>query len=69
MQRNIYQQIILDHNKNPKNFGELADHTHHAEGYNPLCGDHIYVYLKTKKTKSRRDCFGSFFQRTKLCNM
>ncbi len=42
----LYQQIILDHNKSPRNYGELADRTHNAEGYNPLCGDHIWVSLK-----------------------
>ena len=42
----LYQQVILDHNKQPRNYGELVDRTHHAEGYNPLCGDHIWVSLK-----------------------
>lgn len=42
----LYQQVILEHNKNPKNFKELKPCTHHAEGYNPLCGDHLNVYLK-----------------------
>ncbi len=41
----LYQQVILDHNKNPRNFGELPQHSHYAEGHNPLCGDHIDVYL------------------------
>lgn len=40
----LYQQVILDHNKNPKNFKQLNHATHTAEGYNPLCGDHITVY-------------------------
>jgi len=39
----LYQQVILDHNKNPRNFGEIADATNKAEGFNPLCGDHIDV--------------------------
>lgn len=39
----LYQQVILDHNKNPRNFGELPVFTHHSEGHNPLCGDHIEV--------------------------
>jgi len=42
----LYQQVILDHNKNPRNFGELNDATNIAEGHNPLCGDHIDVYAK-----------------------
>lgn len=43
--RELYQQIILDHNKNPKNYGEPAHYNHHSEGYNPLCGDKIHIYL------------------------
>lgn len=41
----LYQEIILDHNKRPRHYGVLADATHQAEGYNPLCGDKIEVYL------------------------
>ncbi|MDQ1265143.1 MAG: nitrogen fixation protein NifU [Bacteroidota bacterium] len=41
----LYQQVILDHNKNPRNFGALENATHHAEGHNPLCGDHIDLFL------------------------
>ncbi|MDZ7269242.1 MAG: SUF system NifU family Fe-S cluster assembly protein [candidate division KSB1 bacterium] len=44
--RELYQQVILDHNKNPRNFGELANASHHAEGYNPLCGDRIHLFLR-----------------------
>lgn len=42
----LYQEVILDHNRKPRNFGRLADASHQAEGLNPLCGDHIWVYLK-----------------------
>ncbi|MGA2298245.1 MAG: Fe-S cluster assembly sulfur transfer protein SufU [FCB group bacterium] len=42
----LYQQVILDHYKNPRNFGELEPHNHSAEGHNPLCGDHIDIYLQ-----------------------
>lgn len=42
----LYQQVILDHNKKPRNFHKLDDANHTAEGYNPLCGDHLTVYLK-----------------------
>ncbi len=42
----LYQEIILDHNRRPRNFGKLEDSTHQAEGHNPLCGDEITVYLK-----------------------
>jgi nitrogen fixation NifU-like protein len=40
----LYQQVILDHNKNPRNFGVLKLATNRAEGHNPLCGDHIDVF-------------------------
>ena len=42
----LYQEVILDHNRRPRNYGELADATSRAEGYNPLCGDKVTVYLK-----------------------
>lgn len=41
----LYQQVILEHNKKPRNFKKLEGATHFAEGYNPLCGDHLHVYL------------------------
>ena len=41
----LYQQVILDHNKKPRNFRKLEQANHTAEGYNPLCGDHLTVYL------------------------
>ena len=41
----LYQQVILDHNKKPRNFQKLETANHSAEGYNPLCGDHLTVYL------------------------
>lgn len=44
--RQLYQEVILDHNKKPRNWGQLADASHKAEGLNPLCGDHIWVSLK-----------------------
>ena len=42
----LYQEVILDHNKKPRNWGVLADATHKAEGHNPLCGDHLTLTLK-----------------------
>lgn len=42
----LYQQMILDHSKHPRHFHEMPDATCHAEGYNPLCGDRVTVYLK-----------------------
>lgn len=41
----LYQQVILDHNKKPRNFRELESANHSAEGFNPLCGDQLTVYL------------------------
>lgn len=41
----LYQEVILDHNKKPRNYGTLEHPTHHADGRNPLCGDHIEVAL------------------------
>jgi len=43
--RELYQQVILEHNKKPRNFGKLETCTHHAEGLNPLCGDEIELTL------------------------
>ena len=43
--RAMYQEVILDHNKRPRNYGTLAHASHHAAGHNPLCGDHIDVTL------------------------
>ena len=43
--RDLYDEVILDHSKQPRNFGPLANHTHHADGRNPICGDEISVYL------------------------
>ena len=42
----LYQEVILDHNRRPRNYGELSDATNQAEGHNPLCGDKVSVYLK-----------------------
>lgn len=43
--RSLYQEMILDHHKNPRNRGVPARHNHHADGYNPLCGDKVTIYL------------------------
>jgi nitrogen fixation protein NifU and related proteins len=44
----LYQEVILDHNKRPRNFRILETADHRADGYNPLCGDKVSVYLKTE---------------------
>ena len=42
----LYQEVILDHNRRPRNFHALEEASHSAEGYNPLCGDRLTLYLK-----------------------
>lgn len=42
----LYRDTIVEHNRSPRNFGELADATHQAEGNNALCGDHLHVWLR-----------------------
>ena len=44
--KQLYQEVILDHNRKPRNWGTLADATHHAEGVNPLCGDRLQLGVK-----------------------
>ena len=46
--RDLYQETILDHGKNPRNFGKLEDANHQAQGHNPLCGDRLTVFVKTE---------------------
>ena len=46
--KQLYQEVILDHNRKPRNWGTLADATHRAEGHNPLCGDHISLTLRLR---------------------
>lgn len=46
MRDELYQQTILEHNRSPRNFKKLEGATHVAEGYNPLCGDHLWIYMK-----------------------
>jgi len=42
----LYQEVILDHNKSPRNFRAMAHANRTAEGYNPLCGDHVTVFVQ-----------------------
>lgn len=42
----LYRDVIIDHNRNPRNFRKIAPPCRHAEGLNPLCGDKLQVYLK-----------------------
>jgi nitrogen fixation NifU-like protein len=43
--RELYQDIILDHGRRPRNFRTIEHPTHFAQGYNPLCGDRVTIYL------------------------
>ncbi len=44
----LYQQVILDHNRKPRNFGTLKPCSHQSEGFNPICGDHLKVYANVE---------------------
>lgn len=44
----LYQEVVLDHGKRPRNYGPLEGATHQAEGLNPLCGDHLHVFAKVE---------------------
>ncbi len=44
--RELYQQVIIDHGRNPRHFGEIKDCDHCQEGFNPLCGDQLTLYIK-----------------------
>ena len=47
----LYQEIILEHGKSPRNFGKLTGYNHDAKGHNPLCGDQVQIYLKLNEKK------------------
>ncbi len=49
--KELYQDIILEHGKSPRNFGKCTGHNHEAKGHNPLCGDQVQVYLKLNEKK------------------
>jgi nitrogen fixation NifU-like protein len=46
--RELYQEVIIDHHKRPRNFGKLERANRRSEGYNPLCGDRVTVYLRVQ---------------------
>jgi len=50
--KELYQDIILEHGKNPRNFGKCVGFNHEAKGHNPLCGDQVQVYLKLNEKKN-----------------
>ena len=53
----LYQQVILDHNKKPRNFHKLENANHSAEGFNPLCGDQLKVYLHVEDDQLKEVSF------------
>ena len=53
--KELYQEIILDHGKNPRNKGKCDGYTNDAKAHNPLCGDKVHIYLKLNKDKKIED--------------
>ena len=53
--KQLYQDIILEHGKSPRNLGKCEGYSHEAKGYNPLCGDKVHVYVKLNKEKKVDD--------------
>lgn len=53
----LYQEVILDHNRQPRNFRKMGDASRHAEGFNPLCGDKCTVYVKIEGDTIREVSF------------
>ena len=53
--KELYQEIILDHGKNPRNLRKSENFNKDAKGHNPLCGDHVHVFLKIDENKKVED--------------
>ena len=53
--KQLYQDIILEHGKSPRNLGKCEGYSHEAKGYNPLCGEKVHVYLKLDNGKKVED--------------
>ena len=53
--KELYQEIILDHGKNPRNKGKCDGYTNDAKAHNPLCGDKVHIYLKLNENKEIED--------------
>ncbi len=53
--KDLYQEIILDHGKNPRNLGRFDNYNKDAKGNNPLCGDNVHVYLRLNENKKVED--------------
>ena len=52
--RDLYQEVVFDHNRNPRNFRVMTDANRTIQGFNPLCGDRITLYAKVKDGLSAR---------------
>ena len=52
--KELYQEIILDHGKNPRNLRKTENFNKDAKGHNPLCGDNVHIYLKLNENKKSR---------------
>ena len=52
--KELYQEIILDHGKNPRNLRKTENFNKDAKGHNPLCGDNVHIYLKLNENKKLR---------------
>jgi nitrogen fixation NifU-like protein len=55
--RELYQEVIIDHARSPRNFGNVENITHHAEGFNPLCGDQLSLELEIENDKIKEAKF------------
>ena len=53
--KELYQDIILEHGKSPRNFGKCTGHNHEAKGHNPLCGDQVEIFLKLNNENKVED--------------
>mgnify|MGYP001268014942 CR=1 FL=1 len=53
--KELYQEIILDHGKNPRNLGKFDNYNKDAKGHNPLCGDNVHIFLRLNENKKVED--------------
>ena len=60
--KELYQEIILEHGKNPRNLGKTENFNKDAKGNNPLCGDNVHVYNYTRQNGFRGSLSGCFLQ-------
>ncbi len=61
--KDLYQEIILDHGKNPRNLRRTDNFNKDAKGHNPLCGDKVHVFLKLNENKKIEDIFTKISQK------